>query len=238
MAGAARHPHGRRGAVLRPGHGALDLAPAWKRRLIKDFNHKTSLAQDLDRLTIGAARTRPEYQGVLAALGLRPEGRPRAGHRPALDRRHHRGRRPLGRRDRRPLPRAVGARRADLAAAGDARADREIPRGERRPDEAAAELRALARDAKVALDARSTCSRAAPAFSPRAASTSPASASPPASGRGLDYYTGFVFELLRSARALPGNWSPAAATTAANAAPRARRSRRSASRSGSSGSPP
>src|SRR5262249_7591502 len=25
----------------------LDLAPAWKRRLIKDFNHKTSLAQDL-----------------------------------------------------------------------------------------------------------------------------------------------------------------------------------------------
>ena len=36
---------------------ALDLAPAWKRRLIKDFNHKTSLAQDLDRLTIGAART-------------------------------------------------------------------------------------------------------------------------------------------------------------------------------------
>src|SRR5215467_1708082 len=28
---------------------ALDLAPAWKRRLIKDFNHKTSLAHDLDR---------------------------------------------------------------------------------------------------------------------------------------------------------------------------------------------
>src|SRR6516165_4736043 len=26
---------------------ALDLAPAWKRRLIKDFNHKTSLAHDL-----------------------------------------------------------------------------------------------------------------------------------------------------------------------------------------------
>src|SRR6478736_5133630 len=29
---------------------ALDLAPAAKRRLIKDFNHKLSLAQDLDRL--------------------------------------------------------------------------------------------------------------------------------------------------------------------------------------------
>src|SRR5712691_5986041 len=48
---------------------ALDLAPAWKRRLIKDFNHKSSLAHDLDRLTIAAAsRARPEYQGVLAAL--------------------------------------------------------------------------------------------------------------------------------------------------------------------------
>src|SRR3954470_19308765 len=47
---------------------ALDLAPAWKRRLIKDFNHKSSLAHDLDRLTISASHARPEYQGVLAAL--------------------------------------------------------------------------------------------------------------------------------------------------------------------------
>src|SRR5262245_14386245 len=47
---------------------ALELAPAWKRRLIKDFNHKSSLAHDLERLTISAAHARPEYQGVLAAL--------------------------------------------------------------------------------------------------------------------------------------------------------------------------
>src|SRR5215475_13839515 len=54
---------------------ALDLAPAWKRRLIKDFNHKTSLAHDLDRLTIGASNARSEYQGVLAALaGSDPKG--------------------------------------------------------------------------------------------------------------------------------------------------------------------
>src|SRR5262252_7196664 len=32
---------------------ALDLAPAWKRRLIRDFNHKSSLTHDLDRLTVG-----------------------------------------------------------------------------------------------------------------------------------------------------------------------------------------
>ena len=47
---------------------ALDLAPAWKRRLIKDFNRKASLAHDLDRLTLGTGNGKPEYQGVLAAL--------------------------------------------------------------------------------------------------------------------------------------------------------------------------
>src|ERR1700730_17327434 len=47
---------------------ALDLAQAWKRLLVKDFNHKSSLAHDLDRLTISTGHTRPEYQGMLAAL--------------------------------------------------------------------------------------------------------------------------------------------------------------------------
>ncbi len=48
---------------------ALDLPPAWKRRLVKDFNRKALLADDLDRLALSAANERPEYQGVLAALG-------------------------------------------------------------------------------------------------------------------------------------------------------------------------
>src|SRR5580698_8185465 len=56
---------------------ALDLAPAWKRRLVKDFNHKSSLAHDLDQLTISAANGRPEYQGMLAALA---GSDPRAAH--------------------------------------------------------------------------------------------------------------------------------------------------------------
>src|SRR5438067_6721575 len=47
---------------------ALDLAPAWKRRLIKDFNRKSSLKHDLNQLTLAAADNPPEYQGVLAAL--------------------------------------------------------------------------------------------------------------------------------------------------------------------------
>ena len=58
---------------------ALDLAPAWKRRLVKDFNRKTSLAHDLDVLTLTAANAKPEYQGVLAALaGSDPKGRARS----------------------------------------------------------------------------------------------------------------------------------------------------------------
>ena len=47
---------------------ALDLPPAWKRRLVKDFNRAESLEHDLDRLVLDASAARPEYQGVLAAL--------------------------------------------------------------------------------------------------------------------------------------------------------------------------
>ena len=46
---------------------ALDLAPVWKRRLVKDFNRKI-LAQDLSRLTVRPPAAQNEYQGVLAAL--------------------------------------------------------------------------------------------------------------------------------------------------------------------------
>lgn len=47
---------------------ALDLYPVWRRRLIKDFNRKVSLEQDIERLTVASAATRNEYEGVLAAL--------------------------------------------------------------------------------------------------------------------------------------------------------------------------
>jgi len=48
--------------------GALDLAPVWKRRLMKDFNRKISLAQDLKRMTLATSASRTDYHGVLAAL--------------------------------------------------------------------------------------------------------------------------------------------------------------------------
>jgi ATP phosphoribosyltransferase regulatory subunit len=46
----------------------LDLAPAWKRRLIKDFNRAGRLERDLDLLAVRAGAARAEYQGVLAAM--------------------------------------------------------------------------------------------------------------------------------------------------------------------------
>ena len=82
------------------------------------------------------ARRHQRAAGISGRAGgarrLRSEGRACAGHRSVVDRRHQRGRRPLGRRDRRPLPRAVGARRQRQAAARRARADRTLPRHRRR----------------------------------------------------------------------------------------------------------
>src|SRR5579859_4860028 len=42
---------------------ALDLYPVWRRRLIKDFNRKISLEQDLERLAAETTATRSEYEG-------------------------------------------------------------------------------------------------------------------------------------------------------------------------------
>src|SRR5947199_106379 len=52
---------------------ALDLYPVWRRRLIKDFNRKTSLAQDLERLTLATASSRNEFEsrvGFMVARGI------------------------------------------------------------------------------------------------------------------------------------------------------------------------
>jgi ATP phosphoribosyltransferase regulatory subunit len=47
---------------------ALDLYPVWRRRLIKDFNRKINLAQDIERITLATGPGHNEYEGVLAAL--------------------------------------------------------------------------------------------------------------------------------------------------------------------------
>ncbi|KQY99906.1 ATP phosphoribosyltransferase regulatory subunit [Pseudolabrys sp. Root1462] len=182
---------------------ALDLAPAWKRRLIKDFNRKTNLAQDLDRLMLGGNNGRPEYQGVLAALaGSDPKG----AHALVTDLLSIAGITAVGGRsvaeiaDRfleqsalgasTKLPRDVrGLIERFLAIAGD-------------PDDAAAELRALATDANLAgelgpaldlLESRNGFLAARDIDLKRVQFST-------AFGRGFDYYTGFVFELTDPSR--------------------------------------
>ena len=175
---------------------ALDLAPAWKRRLIKDFNHKSSLAHDLDRLSISASHARPEYQGVLAALA---GSDPKAAHALVTDLLSIAGISAVGGRsvgeiaDRFLEQSALGAQTTlpretraliekFLAIAGD-------------PDEAAAQLRSFARDAKIALDAALDLFESRAGFLAARGLDVGRIRFSTAFGRGLDYYTGFVFEL-------------------------------------------
>src|SRR6476619_8507070 len=128
----------------------LDLPPAWKRWLIKDFNRKTNLAQDLDRLVLGGNSARPEYQGVLAAMaGSDPKG----AHALVTDLLSIAGINAVGGRsvgeiaDRFLEPAALGAH-TSLPKETRALIARFLEiSGE--PDEAAATLRALADDSKI-----------------------------------------------------------------------------------------
>ena len=175
---------------------ALDLAPAWKRRLVKDFNRKTSLAHDLDVLTLTAADAKPEYQGVLAALaGSDPKGaRALVADLLSIAGISAVGGRSVG---------EIAERFLEQSALG---ASNTLP-GETRtlierflsvsgdPDEAAAELRALAAESKVALGPALDLFESRTGFlAARGVDVSRIKFST-AFGRGFDYYTGFVFEL-------------------------------------------
>ena len=175
---------------------ALDLAPAWKRRLIKDFNRKSTLAHDLDELSLTAAAARPEYQGVLAALaGSDPKGaRALVADLLSIAGITTVGGRSVGEIAERFLEQAaLGAGNAlpsetraviekFLAISGD-------------PDEAAAELRALAAETNIDLGPALDLFESRTGFlAARGVDVSRIQFST-AFGRGFDYYTGFVFEL-------------------------------------------
>jgi ATP phosphoribosyltransferase regulatory subunit len=183
---------------------ALDLAPAWKRRLAKDFNRKSNLAHDLDRLVLGSPNGKPEYQGVLAALA---NSDPHGARALVTDLLSIAGITAVG-------GRSVGEiadrflEQAELGAGsalpGETRAliERFLAIGGD-PNEALAALRALAADARLAPDPGlgPGLGPALDLFESRTSllvkrgidlkrirfST--------AFGRGLDYYTGMVFEL-------------------------------------------
>ncbi|HEV2627375.1 MAG TPA: ATP phosphoribosyltransferase regulatory subunit [Pseudolabrys sp.] len=177
---------------------ALDLPAAWKRRLVKDFNRKANLAQDLNRLTLGGANGRPEYQGVLAALaGSDPKG----AHALVTDLLSIAGINAVGGRS----VAEIADRFLEQSALG---ASTRLPKDVRGlierfltikgdPDEAAAELRALAAEAGMA----ETLGPDLDVFESRAGFLAAQGVDlkrvsfSTAFGRGFDYYTGFVFEL-------------------------------------------
>jgi ATP phosphoribosyltransferase regulatory subunit len=185
--------------------GALDLAPAWKRRLVKDFNRAGSLRHDLDRLARDAAQARPEYQGVLAALA---GSNPHAAHALVTDLLSIAGITAVGGRsvgeiaDRFLEQAALGAG-AGLPVETRALIERFLAVAGN-PDDAAAALRALAGEAGLALDAALDLFESRTGFmAARGVDVSRIRFST-AFGRGLDYYTGMVFELHDPAARAPG----------------------------------
>ena len=175
---------------------ALDLSAAWKRRLIKDFNRAGSLASDLDRLVSAATNERPEYQGVLAALA---GSDPKAAHALVTDLLSIAGINAVG-------GRSIGEiadRFLEQAALG---ASSGLPRATRAlieqflaingdPDEAADALRQLAAEAQLDIAAALDLFESRTGFLAAQGVEVARIKFSTAFGRGLDYYTGFVFEL-------------------------------------------
>jgi ATP phosphoribosyltransferase regulatory subunit len=176
---------------------ALDLYPVWRRRLIKDFNRKISLKQDLERLTLATGSSRNEYEGVLAALAgsdrkaalalvtdlMSIAGATNVGGRSVAeiaDRFLEQSTLKGG-----ALPRdALDLIKRFLAIAGD-------------PDEAIVRLRALANDAKLDIAAAIDQFESRVGFMAARGIDISSTRFSTSFGRGLDYYTGFEFELHR-----------------------------------------
>jgi ATP phosphoribosyltransferase regulatory subunit len=175
---------------------ALDLAPAWKRRLIKDFNRKSSLKHDLNQLTLAAADKPPEYQGVLAALA---GSDPKAAHALVTDLLSIAGIATVGGRSvaeiaDRFLEQATLNAPARLPQETRALIERFLSvAGD--PDDATAKLRALTADAKFSLGPALDLFETRTGFLAARGLDVRAVKFATGFGRGFDYYTGFVFEL-------------------------------------------
>ncbi|MGY3235994.1 ATP phosphoribosyltransferase regulatory subunit [Bradyrhizobium sp. USDA 4472] len=174
---------------------ALDLYPVWRRRLVKDFNRKISLEQDLERLAAETTATRSEYEGVLAALAgsdrkaalafvtdlMSIAGTTNVGGRTTAeiaDRFLEQSTLKGG-----ALPReAITVLKRFLSISGN-------------PDEAVAALRALTADAKLDLAGAIDQLESRVGFMAARGIDVKTTRFSTAFGRGLDYYTGFEFEL-------------------------------------------
>jgi ATP phosphoribosyltransferase regulatory subunit len=170
---------------------------------VKDFNRKSNLAQDLDRLVLGGNNSRPEYQGVLAALaGSDPKG----AHALVTDLLSIAGINAVGGRS----VAEIAERFLEQSALG---VSAKLPRDVRALierflaingdlDEAAAALRALADEGNMtqALTPAIDLFEIRTGFLAARGIDLKRVRFSTAFGRGFDYYTGFVFELTDPAR--------------------------------------
>jgi len=174
---------------------ALDLYPVWRRRLIKDFNRKISLTDDIERLTLKTAPGRNEYEGVLAALAgsdrkaalalvtdlMSIAGTTNVGGRSVAeiaDRFLEQATLKAG-----ALPRdAITIIKRFLAITGE-------------PEGAVKQLRALASEAKLNITAVIDQLESRVGFMVKRGIDTRKTRFSTSFGRGLDYYTGFEFEL-------------------------------------------
>ena len=174
---------------------ALGLYPVWRRRLIKDFNRKSNLAQDIEQLTLATGPGHNEYEGVLAALAgsdrkaalalvtdmMSIAGATNVGGRTVAeiaDRFLEQSTLKGG-----ALPRdALTIIKRFLAISGD-------------PDEALGQLRALASDASLDIHAAIDQFESRIGFMAARGITTGSIGFATSFGRGVDYYTGFEFEL-------------------------------------------
>ncbi|MDA9409584.1 MULTISPECIES: ATP phosphoribosyltransferase regulatory subunit [unclassified Bradyrhizobium] len=174
---------------------ALNLYPVWRRRLVKDFNRKISLEQDLERLAAETTATRSEYEGVLAALAgsdrkaalafvtdlMSIAGTTNVGGRTTAeiaDRFLEQSTLKSGK-----LPReAITVLKRFLSISGN-------------PDEAVAALRALTAEARLDLNGAIDQLESRVGFMAARGIDVKSTRFSTAFGRGLDYYTGFEFEL-------------------------------------------
>jgi ATP phosphoribosyltransferase regulatory subunit len=174
---------------------ALDLYPVWRRRLVKDFNRKISLEKDLERLALATATARNEYEGVLAALAgsdrkaalalvtdlMSIAGTTNVGGRTTAeiaDRFLEQSTLKGG-----ALPReAITVLKRFLSISGN-------------PDDALAELRALAADTRLDITAAIDQFESRVGFMAARGIDVKETRFSTSFGRGLDYYTGFEFEV-------------------------------------------
>jgi ATP phosphoribosyltransferase regulatory subunit len=174
---------------------ALALFPVWRRRLIKDFNRKISLDQDIERLMVTTGSAHNEYQGVLAALAGSDR---KAALALVTDLMSIAGATNVGGRSVSEIADRF-LEQSTLKGGG-------LPREKRQaiqrflaisgdPDDALAQLRALADDARLNITAAIDQFESRIGFMAARGIDTAKTRFSTSFGRGLDYYTGFEFEL-------------------------------------------